>query len=75
MCRVSLLAAVALLFFSTGRWIVPLATWLSPLFLLRFVRSHRALPGLVIASLASIGVRFVVWRRMIPAPVPFTTPS
>ena len=48
--------AAALFVFYAGRWAIPLAAWLAPLFLLRFVRTQRPLPGLLLAWL----VRFAV---------------
>jgi apolipoprotein N-acyltransferase len=57
-----LLLATALLFFSGGRWAIPLAAWLAPLFLLRFVRTHRPLPGLLLAWLARAAAAAVVAR-------------
>jgi apolipoprotein N-acyltransferase len=51
-----LVIAAALLFFAAGRWAIPLAAWLSPVFLLRFVRTQRLLTGLLLAWL----VKFVV---------------
>ena len=44
------LAAVLFLFVS-GQWAIPLAAWLAPLFLLRFVRTQRPLTGLLLAWL------------------------
>ncbi len=34
----------ALYLFTGGLWVIPLAAWLAPLFLLRFVRTQRPLP-------------------------------
>jgi apolipoprotein N-acyltransferase len=48
--------AAALFVFYAGRWAIPLAAWLAPLFLLRFVRTQRPLTGFLLAWL----VRFVV---------------
>ena len=36
--------AAALFVFYSGQWVIPLAVWLAPLFLLRFVRTQRPLP-------------------------------
>ena len=36
--------AAALYLFTGGQWAIPLAAWLAPLFLLRFVRTQRPLP-------------------------------
>ncbi len=52
-----LAAAAVLMLFAAGRWLIPLAAWLAPVFLLRFVRTQRAWLGLLLAWL----VRSVVW--------------
>src|SRR5690242_6311757 len=46
-----LAAAAALLLFAGGRWVIPLAAWLAPVFLLRFVRTQPVLRGLLLAWL------------------------
>lgn len=51
-----LVIAAVLYAFTGGRWVIPLAAWLAPLFLLRFVREQAPLRGLLLALLA----RFVV---------------
>lgn len=51
-----LAVAGALFAFTAGRWTLAPAAWLAPLFLLRFLRSRRALPGLGLAWL----VRYLV---------------
>ena len=48
--------ATVLFLFVAGSWAIPLAAWLAPLFLLRFVRTQRPLPGLLLAWL----VRFAI---------------
>jgi apolipoprotein N-acyltransferase len=48
--------AAALFVVASGRWAIPVAAWLAPLFLLRFVRTQHLLPGLLLAWL----VRFVI---------------
>jgi apolipoprotein N-acyltransferase len=50
-----LAVAAVLLLFTAGRWNIPLAAWLAPLFLLRFVRTQRPFPGFLLTWL----VRFV----------------
>ena len=42
-----LLLGGALQIFGFGKWIVPLAAWLAPVFLLRFTRSASPLMGLL----------------------------
>jgi len=40
-----------LLLFSNGRWIIPSATWLAAIFILRFVRTQRLVRGLALGLL------------------------
>jgi apolipoprotein N-acyltransferase len=50
--RLSLLwlaVAGVLFLFSGGRWVIPLAAWFAPLFLLRFVRGRKILAGFLLA--------------------------
>jgi apolipoprotein N-acyltransferase len=60
--------AVALFVFAAGRWAIPLAAWLAPLFLLRFVRTQRPLPGLLLAWLVRFAVAAVVLQGIILYP-------
>jgi apolipoprotein N-acyltransferase len=52
--------AAALFVFYAGRWAIPLAAWLAPLFLLRFVRTKPPLTGLLLAWLVRFAVAAVV---------------
>lgn len=61
-----LVLATALLCVSNGRWIVPAAAWLSPVFMLRFVRTRRAAVGIGAGLLASILVTALIWRGLVP---------
>ena len=60
--------ALPLLFFATGRWIVPVAAWLAPVVLLRFVRTQPALPGLLAGAAVAILAGIFSWRGAIPVP-------
>ena len=60
-------AAVSFLLY-TGQWTIPLAAWLAPLFLLRFVRTQRPLRGLLIAWLVRAVVAAVVLREILNPP-------
>ena len=60
--------AAALFLFAAGRWAIPLAAWLAPLFLLRFVRTQRPLPGLLLAWLVRSAVAAVVLQGIILYP-------
>ncbi|UCH65447.1 MAG: hypothetical protein JSW63_12720 [Ignavibacterium sp.] len=43
-----LIAGITIFIISNGKWIVPIAAWIAPVFLLRFVRSKKSFPGLII---------------------------
>jgi apolipoprotein N-acyltransferase len=43
-----------LMVFSNWRWLIPLATWLFPVFLLRFLRAQNLAPGFIIGALTCI---------------------
>ena len=58
------LAAVLSLFI-WGQWVIPLAAWLAPLFLLRFFRTQRLLPGLLLAWLVKSAVGAVAQQGII----------
>jgi apolipoprotein N-acyltransferase len=48
--------------FGTARWTIPLAAWLYPLFLLRFVRTQPWRRGVVLVVLAPIPVLAIAWH-------------
>ena len=60
--------AAALFLFASVRWAIPLAAWLAPLFLLRFVRTQRPLPGLLLAWLVRFAVAAVVLQGILMYP-------
>ncbi len=60
--------AVALLAVSNGRWIVPAAAWLGPIFMLRFLDSTRRWAGLMGVLASSLLLWPFSWQGMIPAP-------
>ena len=63
-----LLLGSALLLFANGRDTVPIAAWLGPVFLLRFVRLRRPLTGLLVAFAAMSAVYAFQYRGMVPVP-------
>jgi apolipoprotein N-acyltransferase len=63
-----LLLAGVLLLVSNGRWIIPAAAWMSPVLLLRFMRTQRALWGICLADLVMTGAALVSWQGMVPVP-------
>jgi len=48
-----------LLVFANGVWIIPLATWLAPVFLIRFLRTQKPVRGLILVALTIIVVEIV----------------
>jgi apolipoprotein N-acyltransferase len=64
----NLLAAMAFLIFTGGRWPIALAAWVAPVFMLRFTRGGRALPRLLVVELSIYAVMCVSWRGMVPVP-------
>lgn len=60
--------AAALSLGTSVQWVIPLAAWLAPLFLLRFVRLQRPLPGFLVAWLARVAVAVVVLRGILLYP-------
>jgi apolipoprotein N-acyltransferase len=59
--------ALLWLFAVGGRWDLPFAAWLFPVFLLRFSRSTRPWPATVLVSIASVSAAmFWLWQLAIP---------
>lgn len=48
--------------FGNGRWINPLATWLWPIFILRFIRKQKPLRGLILVGIVFIAGNIISWR-------------
>ncbi len=65
-----LLLSIAVGLFSTGRWTIAAAAWLAPLFLLRFTRLQRPLPGYLLAALSGYLVLVITWWGLQPLPLP-----
>lgn len=65
-----LIIATLFLFFANGLHTVFIATWLAPIFLIRFLRLQPVLHGVIIALLVNVIVTIVTWRGMIPVPGP-----
>ena len=51
--------------FANGRWIIPIAAWLGPLFLVRLLRSLKELYGLVLGYCLFLICLFLQWRGAI----------
>jgi hypothetical protein len=63
-----LAVAVILLVFANGVDSIPLAAWLAPLFLLRFVRTQSLKVGLPVAYVVLIATFPIQFRGMVPIP-------
>lgn len=61
-----LLIGAGLLLFSNGRWFIPLATWLAPVFLIRFARTQPALKGLGLLLVTNVLASLFFWQGIIP---------
>jgi apolipoprotein N-acyltransferase len=57
-----------LLVFANGRWIIPLAAWLTPVFMMRFLRMQKPTRGLILVALTCIVINIIAWQGMIPVP-------
>jgi apolipoprotein N-acyltransferase len=60
-----IIAAILLLFYN-GRYIVPLAAWLWPVFLLRFIKKQKFLTGLVAGGLVNAAASIITMYGLIP---------
>lgn len=65
---VPLAVAAVLLLFSNGADNVPLAAWLAPVFVLRFLRKQRVLIGLPVVYILLIAAFTFQFRGMVPIP-------
>jgi len=63
-----LLIGFVLLFFSNGRWALPLATFIAPIFLIRFLRFHKPLKGFVFLIFAGFISNVFIWKGLVPVP-------
>ena len=63
-----LLIGFVFLFFSNGRWTLPLATFIAPIFLIRFLRFHKPLKGFVFLIFAGFISNIFIWKGQIPTP-------
>ncbi len=57
-----------LLLVSNGRWIVPVATWLSALFIIRYLRTQKNWWLILIFFLAYLGIYCLAWQELIKLP-------
>lgn len=59
-------AAAGLSCFVGGRWNIPLAVWLAPIFWLRFTRAQKPLPGFIVGAVVGMVPAYVSLQGMIP---------
>lgn len=52
--------------FSNGRWIIPVAAWLAPVFLIRYMRSQKPAVGLIVLAVLTSVIWSIGWQGMIP---------
>ncbi len=57
-----LILAGGLLAFANGATLIPIAAWLGPLFMVRFLRTRKPLPGLAMGYLVNAAAFYVQWR-------------
>src|SRR5512139_776829 len=62
--------ATILMVFISGSWPLPLAGWLAPLFMLRFVRTRKLLPGFLLMACGLTIANSIAWRAQNPIPAP-----
>lgn len=63
---INLLIGLISLFFFNGRWILPIAAFIAPVFLIRFLRFQKPLKGFLILVLAGWVSNIFVWKGMMP---------
>jgi len=61
-----LLIGFIFLFFFNGRWILPIAAFIAPIFLIRFLRFQKPFKGFLIIVLAGWVSNIFVWKGMMP---------
>ena len=61
-----LLIGFVFLFFFNGRWILPIAAFIAPVFLIRFFRFQKPLKGFLIIVIAGWISNIFIWKGMMP---------
>jgi apolipoprotein N-acyltransferase len=59
-----------LMIFIGGSWPLPLAGWLAPVFMLRFMRTRKLLPGFILVVCGLTIANTIAWRVQNPMPFP-----
>ena len=55
---------------ASGRWTIPLATWLVPVFMIRFVRTQKTFRGFILVWLGTYVPSVIAWWGVMPLPMP-----
>ena len=53
--------AAMFLLFSNGKWVIPLAAWLFPLLMMRFLRTQGSVRGLTLGAITYVAVGFIMY--------------
>lgn len=61
-----LLIGFIFLFFFNGKWILPIAAFVAPIFLIRFLRLQKPFKGFLIIVLAGLVSNIFVWKEILP---------
>jgi apolipoprotein N-acyltransferase len=56
--------------FSSGKWTIPLATWLVPVFMIRFMRTQKVFRGFILVWLATYVTAVIAWWGVMPPTLP-----
>ena len=56
--------------FSSGRWPIPLAAWLGPVFMIRFMRTQKVFRGFILVWLATYAAALIAWWSLMPRALP-----
>lgn len=63
---VTLAVGIVIFFFSNGNWTVPIATWVAPVFLIRFLRTSKPVSGSLILFFAILFSTYAMLFGIIP---------
>jgi apolipoprotein N-acyltransferase len=63
-----LMIGAILLLFANGKWIAPIATWLFPVFFIRFMRTQKSAWHILICAIVYASVFCIAWQGLIPFP-------
>lgn len=61
-----LIVGFVFLFLVNGRWILPIAAFIAPVFLIRFLRYHKPLKGFIFLIIAGLISNIFIWQEMLP---------